>query len=134
MDSNTTFDVNGATQQIAGLVDDGASGHQILLGNGTLTVGGAGNLSSSFSGAIHGTGGSLVKAGTGTLTLTGANDYTGDTIVDEGTLKITTAAPWLSDTAAVKIETSAKMNLDFEGSDTVGSVWLGGVNPSYGVA
>jgi autotransporter-associated beta strand protein len=90
MASDTTFDVNGATQQIAGLADasGGPTGHQVLLGKGTLTVGGDDNLSSSFSGAIHGLGGSLVKAGAGTLTLTGANDYTGVTTVTAGTLQL----------------------------------------------
>jgi autotransporter-associated beta strand protein len=41
----------------------------------------------TFGGVISG-GGSVRKMGPGKLTLTGANTYTGDTIIDEGTLQI----------------------------------------------
>lgn len=56
-----------------------------------LTVGGASN--SNFSGAISdGIGGgslSLTKDGTGTLTLSSPNDYSGGTVVKDGTLLVT---------------------------------------------
>jgi autotransporter-associated beta strand protein len=130
MTSGTTFDVDGATQQIAGLVDTGASGHQIFLGKGTLTVGGDDNPSSSFSGAIHGLGGSLVKAGAGTLTLTGANDYTGVTTVTAGTLQLNGVdattdpvawAPVLNVGGADvqgAVEVSSKLVLDYTGGNS----------------
>ncbi|MFA7572027.1 MAG: autotransporter domain-containing protein [Sulfurimonadaceae bacterium] len=41
-----------------------------------------------FSGEVSGVGG-LTKTGTGKLTLSGANSYTGDTVVDAGTLEFT---------------------------------------------
>jgi hypothetical protein len=60
----------------------------VFLGGKNLTVGGN-NLSTTFSGRIQGTGGSLTKVGIGTLDLTGANTYTGDTIIrNRGVLKV----------------------------------------------
>jgi len=62
------------------------------LGANELTVG-SDNRSTTVSGVIAdggfggGAGASLVKVGTGTLTLTGAVTYTGDTIVNAGTLR-----------------------------------------------
>jgi autotransporter-associated beta strand protein len=55
------------------------------LGPNQLTVG-SNNLSTTVSGVITGTGGSLVKTGTGILTLSGTNIYTGTTTVDAGVL------------------------------------------------
>jgi autotransporter-associated beta strand protein len=53
------------------------------LGSNQLTVG-SNNLSTTVSGVIRGTGGSLVKIGSGTLTLDGGNSYTGATVVTGG--------------------------------------------------
>ena len=60
---------------------------EVFLGQ-NLTVG-SNNLSTTFSGIIHG-GGSLTKIGTGTLTLSGANIYTGVTTLSAGTLLVNT--------------------------------------------
>jgi autotransporter-associated beta strand protein len=89
----------------------------LLLGSGSVVVGGAGTVvfagSSGFSGAINvqtGTlnfspatgvsgsyggitgGGSIRKSGLGTVTLTGDNSYTGTTTVSAGTLDCRTAS------------------------------------------
>jgi autotransporter-associated beta strand protein len=58
-----------------------------FLGVNNLTVG-SNNLSTTFSGVIQGTGGSLTKVGTATLELTGTNTYTGDTNVNRGVLQV----------------------------------------------
>ena len=58
----------------------------VFLGANTLSIG-ANNLSTTFSGAIHGTGG-VAKIGAGTLTLSGSSDYTGPTTVNVGTLLV----------------------------------------------
>ncbi len=55
------------------------------LGGAALTVGGN-NGSTTYSGVISGSGGSLVKTGTGTFTVSGANLFTGGTTVSQGTL------------------------------------------------
>ncbi len=79
-----------------------AGSGDFYLGANQVTVGGN-NLSTTVSGAISDcgvtfcagliygwpvTGGSLVKEGTGTMTLTGANTYTGNTVVNGGTLTV----------------------------------------------
>ncbi len=60
-----------------------------MLGTNTLSVG-SNNLSTTVSGMISGTGGSLNKVGTGTLTLSGTNTYTGGTTITAGTLQAAT--------------------------------------------
>jgi len=74
----------------------------------------------------------LTKSGadTCTLTLSGANTYTGDTIVNKGTLSISHA--YLNDAAAVKIDLGARMDLSFTGSDQIAELWLGGAQMAPG--
>ena len=62
------------------------------LGSGSLTLAGATptittNVDAAISSQISGTVG-MIKDGTGVLTLTGANDYTGGTTINDGTLQI----------------------------------------------
>ena len=78
-----TFNLNGFATSFGSLAGSGT----VDLGAGTLTVGGNGT-STSFDGAINGTGG-LIKTGAGTFTLAGTNGYTGQTRIDEGTLATT---------------------------------------------
>ena len=85
--AGATLDLNGFNQTIGSLAGGGSTGGQVLLGAGTLTLGGT-NASTSFAGVISGTGGALVKNGTGTLTLSGANTYTGATTVNTGILTV----------------------------------------------
>jgi autotransporter-associated beta strand protein len=75
-----SLDINGNDQTIGSL--SGVAGTSVLLGSGTLTTGST-NASTTFAGAISGSGG-IVKQGTGTMTLSGANTYTGRTIVKGG--------------------------------------------------
>jgi autotransporter-associated beta strand protein len=70
---------------------------------------------------------SITKTGAGTMVLSGANNYTGTTTVSEGTLSL--SSPTLDDIAAVVIGTSGKMDLNFSGSDAVGSLEIDGSGP-----
>ncbi|WP_442485116.1 autotransporter-associated beta strand repeat-containing protein [Aeoliella sp. SH292] len=97
-----------------------------------LTVG-SGNRSSTFHGTIHdhtSGPGSLRKIGTGKLTLTGMNTYTGDTLVDAGTLSLT--QPYFADSADLFLLANAKLELTYEGVDIVNKLVLGGVVQSPG--
>jgi autotransporter-associated beta strand protein len=75
--------------------------------------------------------GGLTKNGTGTLTLLGDNTYRGDTTVAAGTLSI--ATPYLSNTASVRVGSSAVMELDFIGTDVVKRFFIGGSQQAAGV-
>ncbi len=82
--ATAAFGIPGGNTTIAALSGAGT----VLPSGNQLTVGSGNNLSSTFSGAILGSG-SLVKAGLGTLALTGTNSsYTGNTTISAGTLQI----------------------------------------------
>ncbi len=76
----------GASETIGSLAGAG----DVTLGANTLTTGGD-NTSTTFSGVMSGTG-ALVKNGTGTMILSGANNYSGGTTVNAGTLQGTTTS------------------------------------------
>jgi outer membrane autotransporter protein len=80
--SGATLALAGINQTIGSLVGSG----NVTLGSGILTTGND-NTSTSFSGAISGTGG-LTKIGTGTFSLTGNSTYTGPTTVNAGGLVV----------------------------------------------
>ncbi len=89
-----TLDLNAFSETINGLAGAGTV-DTLADGTPTLTVGGA-NATSSFTGVIKNTAGTLalVKTGLGNVTLGGASAYTyaGNTTIDAGTLTITGAA------------------------------------------
>ncbi len=90
-----TFDMSGSFEFIPVTVADlmGSMGSVIYLGNRTL-IAGTSN-STLFSGEIRdggiygGTGGFFVKQGSGAITLAGANSFTGETVIDDGTIILT---------------------------------------------
>jgi outer membrane autotransporter protein len=80
--AGATLALNGFTQSIGSLAGAGTA----AIGAATLTAGGN-NSSTTFSGAITGTGG-LVKTGSGTLSLTGTSAFTGATSLNAGMLVV----------------------------------------------
>ncbi|MCE9553965.1 MAG: PEP-CTERM sorting domain-containing protein [Planctomycetes bacterium] len=81
--------------------------------------------------------GDFHKEGTGTLALTNTslltpNDYTGDTYVDAGVLRLD--ASFLDDLSSVFLYSagSAKMNLNFAGMDTIGALYFDDVLQASG--
>jgi fibronectin-binding autotransporter adhesin len=88
-----TFDLGGFSETINGFSNSGA-GSSVVDNSAssttpTLTVGGN-NVTSTFSGVIQNTAGTLAltKTGTGTLTLSGANAFGGNTTINAGSLSI----------------------------------------------
>ncbi len=111
----------------------------------TLTVGGV--IGDDYSGTGVSKGYGLTKAGPGTLALTDDITYTGDTIVNAGTLKLTGASTGeivvnaagalslgdgatpsdLNDVKALRIAAGATVELDFVGTDDVFEIYTNGV-------
>ena len=82
-----TLSIANFNNTVAGLNGGGT----VALGSATLTIAGASNTSSSYGGAIGGTGG-LAVVGASTQTLTGTNTYSGGTTLSGGGLSITNGA------------------------------------------
>ncbi len=81
-----SLDLNNLDVPIGSLAGGGASGGNVLLGTGTLTVGGN-NGNTTYSGVLSGNG-ALVKVGTGILSLVGVNTFAGGSTVNAGQLQI----------------------------------------------
>ena len=79
------IDFSGTNQTVAELQGNSPAA-SVNIAGGSLTVNQA--TSTTFAGALVGTGGSLTKAGTGTLNLTGASTYTGPTTINGGRLLV----------------------------------------------
>ena len=86
-DSAGVLTFSGGTLRLTGNL---TSSRMITLNtNGTIET--AAGTNSIFSGIISGTG-QLLKTGTGTLTLSGTNSYSGGTVINTGTLSVSTDA------------------------------------------
>ncbi|MGL5020219.1 MAG: beta strand repeat-containing protein, partial [Luteolibacter sp.] len=85
----------------------------IQLGAGGITVNGA------------------VNSGNFSIRLSGNNSYSGETRVVTGTLMLTGNAR-LNDSSTIRIDTGAFLHLDFAGTDTVATLFLGGVSKAPG--
>jgi autotransporter-associated beta strand protein/VCBS repeat-containing protein len=86
--NTATLDLGGFSETINGLSGAGIVDNSAVGGPYTLTVGGN-NATSTFSGGIKNTTGTLAltKTGTGTFTLGGVNSYSGVTTINQGTLR-----------------------------------------------
>jgi len=109
-----TFDLNGTTQNLNGLVaTNGTPANAIVkssTGAGVLIVGGN-DASSSFGGIIQDGGGAiaLTKTGNGTLTLAGNDTYSGSTTVNAGTLALGGSGS-ISNSAIITIAAGATLD------------------------
>ena len=102
-------------------IANGAAGTLTLSGT-TPTINVGAGLTDTVSAAMGGTAG-FTKTGTGTLVLSGANTYTGATLVNAGTLMLTSAGKLGATSATVTNPT-----VTFTGSSTVD---LGGANRTW---
>ncbi len=85
-----------------------------LYGSGTIINTTSGTIAEgNFSGTVDDTDGVLIKVGTGTLTLSGTNGYSGNTIVQGGTLRLEHVLA--VDTSSIDICDGATLELAFDG-------------------
>lgn len=120
------FLMNNFSTTVSSLSGGGATGGNIVMGSGNLTIGFGGS-SNTYGGVISGTG-AFIKSGTITQTLTGANTYTGATTVSNGTLLVNGST---ASGSSVSVSAGATLG----GSGTVaGSVALSGTLSPAGAA
>ena len=111
-----TFDLNGTTQTINGLVATNAYTTNALVqssgSGGTLIVGNSAN--SIFGGVLQNGGGTLAltKTGGGTLALAGNNTYTGNTVISNGVLALSGSG---SISNSINVTVAAGATLDASG-------------------
>lgn len=82
--ADAALDLNNLNQTLGSLSGGGASGGNVSLGTGTLTLSADGGV---YDGVISGSG-MVVKSGTGAQVLAGANVYGGGTLITGGTLVV----------------------------------------------
>ena len=122
--SGATLQLNDRSMTIGSLAGGGSTGGNVSLGGNTLTTGGL-NTSTTYSGAIGGSGG-LVKTGTGTLTLDGANTYTGTTTVNSGTLQFGSGGTTGGlASSAISIASGANFTVNRSDAVTFGALFSG---------
>lgn len=111
--TNGTVDMNGFNETVNGLIGTGVVDNLATATTGTLTVGAA-NTSSTFSGTLQNTVGTLAlnKTGTGTLTLNSASTFSGGTTISGGILQVDNGSALGSG------------SITFNGSGTSGAVRL----------
>ena len=112
----------------------------LVSGSGKIDLKGDATVSTNFSSTISvviedstSNKSDFIKEGSGTLDLTQANTYTGDTIVNAGTLQMENA--YLADAAAVRLFSadSGKLNLNTAGAtDTIGALYFDDVLQAAG--
>jgi len=128
--ATNTLILNGGTLQAGGAITSPSTRSVTLSANSTVdTVANA----VSIAGVVSGSNG-LTKSGTGTLTLSGANTYTGNTVVNAGTLELTSTSQQAFTIGANGVNTSISgtgtvtidgtFNLNLTGADiTNGNSW-----------
>ena len=117
---------NGAEVSTSNTFTLGAlSGEGSISGRNSLIIGDK-NINSTYSGSISSGSGKLTKRGEATLTLSGSNNYTGGTVVENGTLIISNTQGSATGTSSVVV----KGNGILKGSGIIGgtvSIQSGGI-------
>ncbi|MBK1825876.1 beta strand repeat-containing protein [Haloferula rosea] len=126
-----TLNLNGGTIRAASNVTDLISGNlpsNLLAGGVTFDVPDA-SWSVITNSVMTGVGG-LTKIGPGKLTVTGVQAYTGDTRVEEGVLCI--EEPFLDSGSNVYLYTGTELDLVFDASMTIGTLFIDDVAQAPG--
>ena len=136
--ANARIDLNSFDTQIGSLTGGGPLGGNVINSHATiaatLTVGGNNTSPAAYAGLVSGSRLALTKIGTGKQILSGANTYTGDTVVQNGTLTLspTVAGGHLADAADVKLYTGGILELNTSSTDIIRSLYIDGVPQATG--
>jgi len=108
-------------------LDDGTSGtnyfaREIRVADNTGSANDVARLSGVISGSANA---DLLKTGAGVLELTGTNTYSGNTLIQQGTLIATNGAA-IANTSAVVISNTAGATFQLNSSETIGALSGGG--------
>ncbi|BCU78604.1 autotransporter-associated beta strand repeat-containing protein [Luteolibacter sp. LG18] len=135
--ATAVLDLNGKNQTITGIA--GVAGSTAIsvtsASAATFTVNNALAQAYGVNGGVITGAITLAKTGAGTLTLSAANAYTGDTLVNGGTLSITPnvgVTPNFADGADVKLATGGVLDLNYTGTDVVDEFYIDGVAQAQG--
>ena len=118
-----TFDMNEFYDKVKGLI--GAGNVYVGTGGGDRLRVGGDNADRTFSGVIS-EAGNVVKEGTGVWTLSGANTYTGDTKIENGTLRLG-ANDRMSDSTLVDVWALGIFDMDDRYDKVKGLIGAGNV-------
>jgi len=111
--ADAALDLNGQDQAIGRLSGGGASGGNVSLGAGTLTLQAGDGV---YHGVIDGNGG-VVKSGSGSQTFTAANTYGGGTLVSGGTLVVANLSDSGVGPGSVVVQTNASLYIGDGGAN-----------------
>jgi len=130
---NGTINLNGGTIEASGSIPEfftGFSSGDVVIQGGGARLDTAGN---TVTTAVPLTGaGSLTKLGTGQASLNGNNTYSGNTIIQQGTLSFSFAS--INDASSVYIATDGFLNLNTSGqTDVITSLYFDGIAQAVGI-
>ena len=139
--STATFNFNGGTliasgssaTFMSGLTHANVRNSGAVINDGGFAITISQPLLHSSIGGDNAIDGGLTKNGAGTLDLAGANNYTGDTIVNQGTLQLDLTG---SSLGAFRLANGTKLDLNFTGNYAVAHCYTNGValpNGTYNV-
>ncbi|MBB5031378.1 autotransporter-associated beta strand repeat-containing protein [Prosthecobacter vanneervenii] len=136
------YDLNGFGQiskQLTGtgFITNSAASTQVLVIGGTAATDSTTNLNSTFGGVLTDNSVAnassklaLTKSGIGTLTLSGNNNYTGNTLINNGTLQLVGSGSATLGGTAVTVASGATLNIS--GNTTIGSSTAGSLTVNSG--
>lgn len=116
--------INNGILQIGNAGTTGTLGTGDVTNNATLQFNRTNAI--TVNNIIHGAG-TLIQAGTNTLTLAGANDYSGATLINTGTLAITNASGLGSATGGTTVASGATLNINNVSVSSGETITLNGI-------
>lgn len=130
---NGTINLNGGTIEVSDSIPEFfagfSSGNVVIQGGGAKldTAGNAVTTAVPLTGA-----GSFTKLGAGQASLNGNNTYTGNTIIQQGTLSFSFAS--INDASSVYIANDGFLNLNTSGqTDVITSLYFDGIAQAVGI-